>query len=35
MKASGNVGKLLALMPLTQSDDFKSLQAQLRAVSEY
>jgi SCP-2 sterol transfer family len=35
MKANGNVGKLLALMPLTQSDDFKSLQAQLRAVSEY
>ena len=35
MKASGNVGKLLSLMPLTQSDDFKSLQAQLRAVSEY
>jgi putative sterol carrier protein len=35
MKASGNVGKLLSLMPLTQSDDFKSLQEQLRAESEY
>jgi putative sterol carrier protein len=35
MKASGNVGKLLSLMPLTQSDDFKSLQEQLRAKSEY
>jgi putative sterol carrier protein len=35
MKASGNVGKLLSLMPLTQSDDFKSLQEQLRANSEF
>ena len=35
MKASGNVGKLLSLMPLTQSDDFKSLQEQLRAKAEY
>jgi putative sterol carrier protein len=35
MKASGNVGKLLSLMPLTQSDDFKSLQEQLRAKSEF
>jgi putative sterol carrier protein len=35
MKASGDVGKLLSLMPLTQSEDFKSLQAQLRAQSEY
>jgi putative sterol carrier protein len=35
MKASGNVGKLLSLMPLTQSDDFKSLQEQLRTNSEF
>ena len=35
MKASGNVGKLLSLMPLTQSDDFKALQEQLRAKAEY
>jgi putative sterol carrier protein len=35
IKASGNVGKLLSLMPLTQSEDFKSLQEQLRAKAEY
>jgi len=35
MKASGNVGKLLSLMTLTQSDDFKSLMKQLSAEAEF
>ena len=35
MKVSGNAGKLLALMPLTQSGDFRAMQDRLRAVAEY
>jgi putative sterol carrier protein len=35
MKAAGDLGKLMALMPLTASPEYKTLQEQIRAVTEY
>lgn len=34
MKVAGNVGKLLALLPLTMSDEYRSMQAKLRALTD-
>ena len=35
MKVSGNMGKLMQLMPLTMSPEYKALQEQIRAITEY
>ena len=35
MKVTGNMGKLMALMPLTQSPEYKAIQEKIRAVTEY
>lgn len=35
MKVTGNMGKLMSLMPLTQSPEYKELQEKVRAVTEY
>jgi ethanolamine utilization protein EutQ (cupin superfamily) len=35
MKVTGNMGKLMALMPLTQSPEYKSLQESLRGITDY
>jgi alkyl sulfatase BDS1-like metallo-beta-lactamase superfamily hydrolase len=35
MKVTGNMGKLMQLMPLTNSPEYKELQEQIRAVTEY
>jgi putative sterol carrier protein len=35
MKVTGNVGKLMALMPLTMSAEYKTIQEQIRATTEY
>ena len=35
MKVSGNMGKLMALMPLTMSPEYKEIQQQIAAVTEY
>lgn len=34
MKVSGNMGKLMSLMPLTQSAEYKAIQAQVAAQTE-
>jgi putative sterol carrier protein len=34
MKVSGNMGKLMSLMPLTQSAEYKAIQAQVAAKTE-
>lgn len=35
MKVTGNMGKLMSLMPLTQSPEYKELQEKIRAVTDY
>lgn len=35
MKVSGNMGKLMALMPLTMSPEYKAIQEELRLITEY
>src|SRR5262249_28763147 len=35
MKVTGNMGKLMQLMPLTNSPEYKDLQEQIRAVTDY
>jgi putative sterol carrier protein len=35
MKVAGNMGKLMALMPLTMSPEYKALQERVRAVTEF
>jgi putative sterol carrier protein len=35
MKVTGNIGKLMALMPLTMSPEYKQIQEQVRAITEY
>jgi putative sterol carrier protein len=34
-KVAGNTGKLMALMPLTMSPEYKALQEKIRAITEY
>jgi putative sterol carrier protein len=34
-KVTGNMGKLMQLMPLTMSPEYKALQDKVRAVTEY
>ena len=34
MKVAGNMGKLMALLPLTMSDEYRSLQSRLRELTE-
>jgi hypothetical protein len=35
LKADGNMGKLMQLMPLTNSPEYKQLQEEIRSVTEY
>ena len=35
MKVTGNMGKLMSLMPLTQSPEYKAIQEKIRAITEY
>ncbi len=35
MKVTGNVGKLMGLMPLTMSPEYKVIQEQVREMTEY
>jgi putative sterol carrier protein len=35
MKVTGNVGKLMSLMPLTMSPEYKQIQEQIRENTEY
>lgn len=35
MKVEGNMGKLMGLMPLTQSAEYKAIQAKVHAETEY
>jgi putative sterol carrier protein len=35
MKVTGNVGKLMQLMPLTMSPEYKALQEKIREITEY
>jgi putative sterol carrier protein len=35
MKVAGNTGKLMQLLPLTMSPEYKALQEQIRAITEY
>src|SRR5262249_45734852 len=35
MKVTGNMGKLMALMPLTNSPEYKALQEDLRGITDY
>jgi len=35
MKVEGNMGKLMALMPLTQSAEYKAIQEKVNADTEY
>ena len=35
MKVTGNMGKLMSLMPLTQSPEYKAIQEQIRDITEY
>lgn len=35
MKVTGNMGKLMALMPLTQSPEYKAIQEKIRPLTEY
>ena len=35
MKVSGNMGKLMQLMPLTNSPEYKALQEEIRGITEY
>jgi putative sterol carrier protein len=35
MKVTGNMGKLMQLMPLTNSPEYRQLQEQIRAITEF
>lgn len=35
MKVTGNMGKLMSLMPLTQSPEYKELQEKIKNITEY
>ncbi len=35
MKVTGNMGKLMTLMPLTNSPEYKALQEEIRQITEY
>jgi hypothetical protein len=35
IKVTGNMGKLMALLPLTQSPEYKAIQEEIRKVTEY
>jgi putative sterol carrier protein len=35
MKVTGNMGKLMSLMPLTQSVEYKSIQQKINEITEY
>ena len=35
VKVAGNMGKLMQLMPLTSSPEYKDLQAKVRAITEF
>ncbi|MFN2608535.1 MAG: SCP2 sterol-binding domain-containing protein [Acidimicrobiales bacterium] len=35
MKVTGNMGKLMSLLPLTQSAEYKAIQENIREVTEY
>jgi putative sterol carrier protein len=35
VKVTGNMGKLMTLMPLTMSPDYKQLQEQIRDITEF
>jgi putative sterol carrier protein len=35
MKVTGNMGKLMSLLPLTQSPEYRAIQEKIRAVTEY
>src|SRR3954469_18113917 len=35
LKVTGNMGKLMSLMPLTQSPEYKGLQEKVREITEY
>jgi putative sterol carrier protein len=35
VKVTGNMGKLMSLLPLTQSPEYKAIQEKIRAVTEY
>jgi putative sterol carrier protein len=35
MKVTGNMGKLMSLLPLTQSPEYKAIQEKIRQVTEY
>jgi len=35
MKVTGNMGKLMSLMPLTQSPEYKALQTEIQGITEY
>ena len=35
MKVTGNMAKLMSLMPLTASPEYKAIQEQIRDITEY
>ena len=35
MKVTGNMGKLMSLLPLTQSEDYRAIQVEIRKITEY
>ena len=35
MKVTGNMGKLMQLMPLTNSPEYKALQEEIRGITDY
>jgi alkyl sulfatase BDS1-like metallo-beta-lactamase superfamily hydrolase len=35
MKVTGNMAKLMSLMPLTQSPEYKAIQEKIRGITEY
>jgi len=35
MKVTGNMGKLMQLMPLTNSPEYRALQVEIRGITEY
>lgn len=35
MKVAGDMGKLMALLPLTMSPEYKALQAKVRAITDF
>ena len=35
MKVTGNMAKLMSLLPLTNSPEYRALQEQIRGITEY